>query len=751
MAEEETPIPDDIKPALIKLADEFERADWSNRDRIIRQCRKRENYWNGNQFLFWSEVAHDWRNPQDFLEEFPNYTLDPSDYAKNVNIYAAHGESIIAALSTGVPYTEFAPDDAESTTDINTAKAFNSIAEIIQKHNDINWLNTRALHILYNQNYLAAYTYYHEDKKYGTIQKPIKSQKEVINRVMTCPNCGNEISRVQLDPQNAVGLQPIECPQCGPVEPFPEDTLETVSFIEDYEEIPKGRQKIELYGPIHVAIPFYSDDQSRIPYLILKHEQHYALMQSIYPNIADKIGPGGQVAIDRWARLPENFMDRTRAELISVRQCWFRPWAFNLLGYDHEDTAKLKALFPTGCYCVIVGDQIAEAHDENLDDHWTIAKQPTSNYLHAEAIGQRLIPIQDMENDLDNLTFDTIRFGVPVTFFNSAILDGKKFEQTRAEPGMMYPVKPDLSGDIQKNFFQTHTAALSKEVDTFGRKLTEMAQFTLGDYPSIYGGTIQGGSGTAAEYSMSRNQALQRLQLIWRTLTSFWPKVVEKAVRSYAENLKEDESFSNKQGNSFINVWIRKSEMQGSVGLVEAESSESFPISWAQKRDILIQLMQYNSPDINAAMFHPENASLIARIIGFPELYIPGDEDRTKQLSEIAQLLTAAPIMPEPQMDVNALNGPENAFPEEDQTAQPMQMGPPQPTIMPEQDVDNHEIHVQIIRAWCNGEVGQSVKAENPKGYANVLAHLQMHLMMVPPPMPEEQPGKEKEKPSGVE
>jgi len=726
------------------MADSFEIADRFNRDRIIRQCRKRENYWNGNQYLFWSDVAHDWRNPEDFLEEYPQYTIDPSDYAKSVNLYAAHGEAVIAALSTGVPYTKFQPDDADSDVDINTAKAFNSIAEIIQKHNNISYLNTRALYILFNQNYLAAYTYYHEDESFGTVQRPIYESRPVTVTTNICPNCGSDLGGAQSVPQ-APGMGQMgqmECPNCGLVEPSPIEQQSEAPFLLREDTLPKGRQKIELYGPTHVAIPFYSAEQKFIPYLILKHEQHYTMMQEIYPDIADKIGPGmGNVAIDRWARLPENYMDRTRAELVTVRQCWFRSWSYNILGYDNPVVAKLKSLYPNGCYAVLVGTELAEAHDENLDDHWTIATSPTSNYIHSEAIGQRLVPIQDMENDLVNLTFDTIRFGVPLTFFDSAILDAEKFKQTRAEPGMMYPVKSSLGKAIQDNFFQTHTATLSKEVDAFEASLMEKAQFVLGSYPSIYGAPAEGGSKTAAEYSMSRAQALQRLQLIWKIMVNFWPKVLEKAVRSYAHNLKEDEAFSQQQANSFINIWVRKADLKGNVGLVEAEASETFPISTAQKRDILIQMIQVNNPDVMAAIFHPENASTVARIIGFPELYIPGDEDRTKQLAEIAQLLAGQPMMPmgAPMGMGGPEMGPEMGMGGPQLQPPGMQL-PPQPTIMPEKDIDDHIVHVGVIRAWCNGEVGQSVKVMNPGGYANVVAHLQWHLTMMPAPAPVENP-----------
>ena len=44
------------------------------------------------------------------------------------------------------------------------------------------------------------------------------------------------------------------------------------------------------------------------------------------------------------------------------------------------------------------------------------------------------------------------------------------------------------------------------------------------------------------------------------------------------------------------------------------------------------------------SLTHPENASLIASLLGVPELYIPGDDDRNKQLREISELIQGQPI-----------------------------------------------------------------------------------------------------------
>ena len=76
-----------------------------------------------------------------------------------INVYGAHGKSIIAALGIKLPNVQFLPEDADVTEDINTAKAHGKIAEIIKRHNDAPMLFLKTLFLLYNQGVVAAYIY----------------------------------------------------------------------------------------------------------------------------------------------------------------------------------------------------------------------------------------------------------------------------------------------------------------------------------------------------------------------------------------------------------------------------------------------------------------------------------------------------------------------------------------------------------------------------------------------------------------
>jgi len=155
--------------------------------------------------------------------------------------------------------------------------------------------------------------------------------------------------------------------------------------------------------------------------------------------------------------------------------------------------------------------------------------------------------------------------------------------------------------------------------------------------------------------------------------------------------------------------------------------------------------MQMNSPEINAVLFDANNAQLMKKAVGLHDLYIPGEEDRTKQYAEFIQLSQAQPmpmIPPEIQQQLPPGVDPMTLLPPGvDPASLGIQM---QPSVMPE-PIDNHMVHMQILSAILNSPRGQKLKAENPAGYQNCMLHFEAHQMMMPAPEETEE-GEEKPK-----
>src|SRR5271169_2538915 len=167
-SDEVSGVPIEIQQALLSIIKKFDTEDRPVRDLQLRYWKKLDYFWKGIQYIYWSEVAKDWKAIQDAYMTDPDY--DPTLFAKVINYYRAHGESIISAMAAGLPYVRFFPDDADNPDDVMTAKAFGQIEELVQKHNDGQNILLKILYCLYNSSFAAVYNRHLYDKDYGTVK-----------------------------------------------------------------------------------------------------------------------------------------------------------------------------------------------------------------------------------------------------------------------------------------------------------------------------------------------------------------------------------------------------------------------------------------------------------------------------------------------------------------------------------------------------------------------------------------------------
>jgi hypothetical protein len=711
----------EVLDALLRIKDKLCIPEKTVREHFVRRLKKLECYWNNLQYIYWDAIARDYRDYQDRTNvafEDPQADTDVQAIAKVINIYKAHGQAWISAIAAGIPYVRFFPDDADNASDVETAKAYSKIAELIQRHNQAEILFLRALYLLYNTGTVFAYNERKTSKDFGIIKEPIQGEQTVTNRTSFCPACGAPMGQPETIPgENPPPAQsmPQDCPTCGlNVEPEAQDSPETFPTITGYSDKPKSREILACFGPLHVEVPHYISKLDDTPYLRFVTEEPLGKIQETYPEYAHLIKPSyDSDAIERWARNDRRYNGEWQENICTVQRMWLRPWAYNYYGnFDDEIVKQLKQEYPEGLYMVIINeDLIVEVLKDVLDDHWTATTSPFAEHIHAEPEGQSIVPLQDMTNELANITLETIEFGIPETFADPSVLDFENYSKSEARPGMVNQAKAPSGQNLSAGFHDIKAASLSQEVEMFANRLDSTTQFVLGTFPTIYGGSLEGGSGTAREYELSRAQALQRLSGTWTVLKSWWAKVMAKSVKSFAENMQDDEKMVQSIGDSFVNVWIKKSQLQGKVGEIEPETSEAFPISWAQKRDVLMQLIQMKDPEIGSILQHPENMSFIAELIGMEDLYIPGDDDRNKQLYEISILIQGQPTV----AGIDPMTGQEQY----------------QSTVPVDPEIDNHSTESEVCLAWLKGDVGLATKEQNPAAWMNVRAHYMEHQMIL--------------------
>lgn len=748
-----------LQGLLKQVATHFDEEDRAARERQLRNWRRLKLLWEGFTRVWYSEVAHDWR-----IWDESSADNDQASYDKPINVFRAYLESIIAALSITIPNIKCYPDDADNSLDLSTAKAGDKISQLVYRHNDVPLLWLHALYIFCTEGMTACYSYPKEDVKYGTYKEDINEDQTV--EAYVCPVCQAQIPDEAFNSRETDEFMPDDndvllhdiiqneqtpvCPECSAqLDPSLQKSPLIVTRLVGSKILPKSRICLEVYGGLYVKIANYVTKQEDMPYLRFSYETHYSNALDRYEHLRErlvgtsKVGPSGGGMYDpyeQWARLSPQYRGEYPTNNVTVNNWWLRPSSFNVLG-NADDVKDLKKEYPDGAKLVLINDEWAEDVNESLDDYWTIMKNPMADYLHYYPLGSLLVSVQDITSDMISLILQTIEHGITQTFADPGVLNFNKYGQTETMPGSVFPAIPKTGKSVSDAFFETKTATLSQEVLPFFQQIQSLGQIVSGALPSLFGGQVAG-SRTASEYSMSRAQALQRLQNTWKMFTFWWKTIFAKVIPMYIDEIKEDEkSVERDQQGNFINVFVRKAEMEGKIGRIELEANENLPITWGQRKDVYMQLLESQNEHILAALGSPENIKNLAEAIGLDGFIIPGEADRQKQYEEIRLLINSEPIMqpPDPMMELQ--NAAQGMPPLEDIEI---------PSVEIDVDLDNHDIEAEICRTYLIGDAGRLLKIENPPGYKNVLLHMKMHMQQIQLGMQQAQAAAQPAQPDGT-
>jgi hypothetical protein len=138
--------------------------------------------------------------------------------------------------------------------------------------------------------------------------------------------------------------------------------------------------------------------------------------------------------------------------------------------------------------------------------------------------------------------------------------------------------------------------------------------------------------------------------------------------------------------------------MQGKIGGIESEASDAFPMTLQQKQVFLTKFIELNNPQINAALYSPENRKTVQNIFMMNELKMPGANQIYKQVCEINEMLKG--------------QGP---------------VAPGISSVQIEPAVDDDAIHIASCKDFLVDDIGLDIKKQNPLVYADIVAHLMMH------------------------
>lgn len=760
---------EDEKPELVNalrdLVRQYRAEGIVARRHEIRRIRQARLFWQGMQYAWWNPSDMNWHLPfeQRFkddreLEEMPRYQFV-------TNFYQGFGLSFVAILSQDVPSVRFYPQSAQSLEDISAARAGSDVAKLIEQNNHVEQLLTSIGYFLWTDGKLGAYVRYVADgQRFGFHEENVLEAMEIPlgEDVYVCPECKKEApppsdqrqqgtdgdEAANAGARNILYLQPPHCSDCGAE--LTEEHLRkaervTIPRIAGTRRVSNGQEVISIAGGLELNTPVWANEMHEYPYLQWQTEVHRAKLKAAYPHAAQKIETSPtQASEDVYARvsrlsveqgLPSIHPGDALGNLVTFDRTWLRPWAF----YSVDDEAvrnELLALFPDGCYVAFAGDTYCEARSESMDDHWRVLHALPGDGQNRPSVGDSLVQVQERYNVLSNMQAETYEYGIPPIYADPQVLDFDALSNQVAEPAAHFPARARPGQPLAAGFFQPAPAQVPPDMLRHQQDLIgPVSQFLTGLFPAVFGGGMEDVK-TASGYALARDQALGRLGLVWRRTKQFYADVILLAVDSFRKNRPEDAEIPLLGPDGvFESRAIRIADLKGNI-FVHPEADETFPRLKSQQRGALQQLFGVNDPMIQRALTEPANMGYIKNVLGLTELVIPGEDSRNKQLREIQQLLSSAPIMialHESGAVHVAPTTPQNgAFGEGAEGSAVPSHGAAIPLVLPsvpvDQLLDDHAVEFEECKRYANSDAGQAAKMTNPAGFANVRAHAEAHL-----------------------
>ena len=763
-------LPERLQEALRRLVLQYSTESESTRRQEIRRIKQAHQFWRGLHYLWWNEHDQNWHLPfeqkladNSSIEDLPRYEFV-------TNIYQAFGLSLVSVLSQDVPRVRFFPSSAQAEEDVAAAKAATEVAGLVERNNRIGNLIVDEAFNLWTDGKVGAYVRFVVDgQRFGFHPETEISAREVKlgEDMYVCPECsaatpvsrntGSQPANLNLPlradeesqprRKDAGALAQNSCDQCGALlteEDFVAAEMVTIPAAQTRLRVPNGQEVITIVGGLELKTPPWAGEMHEYPYVQWNMEVHQARLRAAYPHAADKIGSpvaGNMQEYERLARLaqsqggPLTEGGDFNINLITFQRTWLRPWAFFALD-DKSLRDELLQLFPDGAYVAFAGDAYCESRNENMDDHWRVMHAlPGDGSSGRPALGDALISVQERFNTLSNLQMETYEYGIPPIYADSEVLDFDSLQNQSSEPGVHYPARAKPGQSLAAGFFQPAPAEVPPDLAEHAANLMgPVAQFLTGAFPALFGGAMSNND-TASGYAMARDQAMGRIGLVWRRMKFFHADVMLLAVDCFRKNRPHDvEVTLLGAGAAFESKWIRLADLKGNL-FSYPETDEQYPTLWSQQRAVLLQLLSTPDPQIQSVLAHPENMSLVKRLIGLEEFVIPDEESRTKQYREIAQLVAESPVVHREVVDVAPsgaaarVTQPASNFGGSDAHANIVETI--LPSIVPDEFADNHAVELEICKRWFSSDAGQVAKIEAPLGYANVRAHAMLHQAYV--------------------
>ncbi len=711
---------------LMQLIRDYKNQWSQDRIALVERCMENLEFFKGNQYISFDPQNFQFFDALNYYSDAHGEDSDDTDlYQYCNNFYQMLCTGFVAALSPQLPKATFLPEDAENLTDVTTAKAAQTLIEIIERQNKAKSRLKQQLFYLYNCGATFRHTRYVVDAdRAGTRKEPeyAITMQQIMPERYHCFACGAETPT-----DSMAGMVSRACKNCGaPLGPeslYPAETAPVVTQVGE-EELPNGMVAWTIYSPLEVDADPRAKDLRETPILSLSVEVHLGALRSSYPEMYAQITAtsttltGESDSLDRIARQTVRSQAMQGAGQMqemrpTLDRTWIQPWAF-AIDDDEGFAQRMKKSFPKGVLLVSTGSTFLEAREAKLLDEWTWAATHEGLGLYPPAPGDVVTPFQKRYNNQCAIIDEYMdRCSAGLTLGDTSILDNKSLSGKPLLPGVINGIKLKRTGpgqSIRDALFQFefHLEQMAFE---YLEKLVYNAQMFAGVPAQVYGGAGDPHIETKGGQEQQLDVALGRLNIYWENIREENAEAYGLSVKCASQNLTDDlRQVVQQKGSEYRNNYVRLDSIQGGV-TTHPDPDQGFPMSPSELRDrwnSLLEAAGSGNAFATAIFDEPTNQEQAATAVGVPGMVVPGSAMRAKVLQNLQELSQSSPL------------------PEIGPDGQPT--GGVTPSIQPDRDIDDFETLRKIVRLYC--QENADLKTKNPEGWANVLAYLTAAVAM---------------------
>ncbi len=720
---------------LISIVTRYKQQWSQDRLMLMQRCLENIEFFKGNQFISFNPGNFQFFDVVNWYNT--NHAQDSDDtdlYKFCSNFYQMLATAFVAALCPQIPKSAWVPEDADDLADVTTAKAAQTLIDIIERQNKQKTQLKQKLFYLFTCGAYFVHTRFVRDTSIGTHTEPIWDMQEmsVLPDRYHCFNCGTD------NPASSMAVQISKtCQKCGhPLgdESFYPATPPVMMPVQTGQvEVANGMVRRTVYSPMEIdcdPAAMGDDPLSLTPILNMEVEVHVAALRRSYPVMKDMISAGATSpmspngSIDRIARQQVYSQTGTYSTMLqdqrpTLSRTWIQEWAFDL-DDDPGFGDRMRAIFPKGCLLVNVGTLFLEARPAELTAEWTWAGTHVGLGIYPPSIGDVVVPFQKRFNDVANIIHEYMdRCSAGMTLANTDVIDTRSINGKPLLPGVLNPIKFKRTAPGQ-NFgdaiFQ-FKFTMEAEAFTYPDKLLYLGQMFAGVPPQVYGGAGDEHIETFGGQQQQMNAALGKLNIYWENLRDESAQSDELAVKCAADNMTEDmKNAVSSKGSEFRNDYVRLDDIRGQVR-ANPDTDQGFPITAAELRQRWMDI--FNAAEKNQAaqklLDVPANQVQAMTALGLPGAVIPGAAMWSKVTQVLEQLQRARPIpQVDPKTRAQAINP---------QTGQPMW----NPSVSPDKTDDFDEAR-KIIKEYLTEN--WDLKQKKPQGWQNMLLYYDAVISM---------------------